>query len=218
MIILRKEDIQRGLEQLDQKAKRDGLVVDISVYGGAALILAFDLQRATRDVDVVIKGDVSLVRKLAAEVAEENHWPESWLNDGVKGFVSANEDMQQLGLDAGNKGGVRIYTPSAKYLFAMKCMAMRSEEGAHDRGDISFLAREAGIKDTDTALDLVASFYPTTRIPAKVAFGVQEIMERLEAEQKALLESATVERTYQATKQNGSVAKRADRSGRRRRN
>ena len=159
-----------------------GAVVDISIYGGAALILAFDLSRSTRDVDVVVKGDVTLIRKLAEEVAEENDWPESWLNDGVKGFVSATEDMQLFSdFDAEKEGGVRLYTPSAEYLFAMKCLAMRpeAESGSHDIKDIEFLAKATGIRDTEAALRIVQSFYPTERIPAKVAFGVQEIMERI---------------------------------------
>ncbi|MDR2113240.1 MAG: nucleotidyltransferase [Candidatus Accumulibacter sp.] len=179
MSILQKADILRGLEQLDRKAKEAGVVVDISVYGGAALILAFDLERATRDVDVVVKDNLPLVRELIAEIAEENDWPESWLNDGVKGFVASNEAMRLFSDATDEKGGVRIYTPSVEYLFAMKCMAMRLEGDAHDLSDIEFLADVAGIKDADSALDIVASFYPSARIPARVTFGVREIMERM---------------------------------------
>jgi hypothetical protein len=60
-------------------------------------------------------------------------------------------------------------------------MAMRpeSEDGSHDLSDIEFLAKAAGIQDTEAALELIASFYPSARIPPKVAFGVQEIMERM---------------------------------------
>jgi hypothetical protein len=71
MVVLNKEDIERGLGQLNRKAKRDGFVVDIFVYGGSALILAFDLQRTTRDVDAVIKRDAPQVRRLVAEIAEK---------------------------------------------------------------------------------------------------------------------------------------------------
>jgi hypothetical protein len=180
---LQKEDILRGLKRLNQKAKEAGVVVDISVYGGAALILAFSLERATRDVDVVVNGDIGWVRKLSAEIAKEEDWPESWLNDGVKGFVSSNEDMRPLDdFNAETEGGVRLYTPSAEYLFAMKCMAMRPEakDGSHDISDIEFLAGAAGIQDAQSALELIESFYPRAQIPAKVAFGVEEIMERIQ--------------------------------------
>ncbi|MDR3087337.1 MAG: nucleotidyltransferase [Azoarcus sp.] len=182
-VILTREDILRGLKCLDQRAKQDGIAVDVSIYGGAALILAFDLKRATRDVDVSVTGNLNYVRKVAAEIARTQGWPESWLNDGVKGFLSAHEQMRALDDFApeGETGGIRIYTPSPEYLFAMKCMAMRPEgmDGSHDFSDIEFLAGEAGIRDAESALKLIEAFYPASRIPARVAFGVAEIMGRM---------------------------------------
>jgi hypothetical protein len=60
-------------------------------------------------------------------------------------------------------------------------MAMRPEglDGLRDISDIEFLAGEIGIQNSDSALALIEEFYPRSRIPAKVAFGVQEIMERI---------------------------------------
>ena len=86
-----------------------------------------------------------------------------------------------VGFEGSAEGGLRIYTPTPQYLFAMKCMAMHAEgiEGSHDISDIKALAVAAGIRSADEALDLIASFYPTSRIPAKRQFGVQEIMEQL---------------------------------------
>jgi hypothetical protein len=80
-------------------------------------------------------------------------------------------------------GGLRIHVPTAEYLFAMKCMAMRPEgiDGSHDISDIEALAAIAGIADAESALSLVEAFYPAARIPPKVRFGVEEIMERLAA-------------------------------------
>jgi hypothetical protein len=189
MGLLNKADILHGLELLDQRARQDGIAIDVSIYGGAALVLAFELDRVTRDVDVAVKGNVDYVRQLAAEIAEAQGWPESWLNDGVKGFLSAQEEMRALDGFAqdGEGGGVRIYTPVPEYLFAMKCMAMRPEglDGSHDISDIEFLAGEIGIQNAESALALIEEFYPRSRIPAKVAFGVEEIMERI-AQRKAL--------------------------------
>jgi hypothetical protein len=90
-VILTRADILRGLELLNERARHDGIAVDISIYGGAALILAFDLERATRDVDVSITNDIGYVRRVAGEIAEALGWPESWPNDGVKDFLSAHE-------------------------------------------------------------------------------------------------------------------------------
>lgn len=184
-MLLSKDDILRGLRSLDAKAKASSVVVDLSIYGGAALAIAFDIRKATRDVDAVVRGDPTFLRRAAAEVAAEEGWPEDWLNDGVKGFTSARETMNLMrGFDASSEtGGLRIYTPAPEYLFAMKCMAMRPEgiEGSHDISDIESLAEQASIKDSAAALEIVESFYPASRIPPKVRFGVQEVMERVEA-------------------------------------
>jgi hypothetical protein len=63
----------------------------------------------------------------------------------------------------------------------MKCMAMRPDglEGSHDISDIEALASKIGFKTSAEALSLVEEFYPSSRIPPKVRFGVEEIMERL---------------------------------------
>lgn len=52
-------------------------------------------------------------------------------------------------------------------------------EGSHDITDIERLAKEIGINDAGAALALVEAFYPSARIPPKVRFGVEEIMERM---------------------------------------
>ena len=124
--LLNRDDILRGLRKLDEKARRAGLLVDLAVYGGAALAIAFDARQATRDVDAIVRGSPDFVRGAAAEIAVDENWPADWLNDGVKGFISAKESMRLMAEFPGAPGGgLRIHIPSPAYLFAMKCMAMR---------------------------------------------------------------------------------------------
>lgn len=180
---LGKADILEGLQRLDAIARDAGVIVDLAIYGGAALSLVFDLRHTTRDVDAVVRGDPTFLREAARRVADEMDWPEDWLNDGVKGFLSANEELEMLPAFSGDTGsGLRIYTPSPQYLFAMKCMAMRPEgiEGSHDISDIEALADVAQINNLAEALDLVQAFYPAGQVPAKVRFGVEEIMTRVQ--------------------------------------
>lgn len=182
MAMLDKDDILRGLRRIDVLAKEAGVVVDLSIYGGAALVLAFDIRRATRDVDAVVHGAPHFLRRAAAEVAVAEGWPQDWLNDGVKGFTSSSEQMRLMeSFAATASGGLRVHIPVPEYLFAMKCMAMRPEgiDGSHDISDIETLADEAEIEDAQAALSLVEAFYPAARIPPKVRFGVEEIMARV---------------------------------------
>ena len=188
MTMLGRQDILRGLRAIDDMARAAGVVVDLSIYGGAALALVFDLRRATKDVAAVVDGSSDFLRQAARDVAAVEGWPEDWLNDGVKAFTSRQEQMELMAdFDNTAEGGLRIYTPTPEYLFAMKCMAMRQEglEGAHDVSDIEALADVAHIENAKDALALVEAFYPPERIPAKVRFGVEEIMERVVARRAA---------------------------------
>jgi hypothetical protein len=160
----------------------DGKTVEIAVYGGSALMLIYDWRLATKDVDAVYENDRVAVRALALLVARERGWPDNWLNDGVKGFLSArdrDEDAKKLfgEFPSQHAPGLRVFLPRPEYLFAMKCRAMRLG-GASDTGDIDDirnLAREIGLKDPAAALALVASFYPGSQLQPKVQFGIEEI-------------------------------------------
>ena len=172
------------LREIDETARAAEKLVDLSIYGGAAIVLAFDLRVATRDVDAVIRSEPVYARDLFRQIAIARSWPEDWLNDGVKGFLSTQESMQLMREFPGSAdGGLRVHLPTAEYLFAMKCMAMRPEgvEGSHDISDIEALARRIGIDTAEGAFALIEQFYAHGRIPPKVTFGIEEIMERIAA-------------------------------------
>ena len=182
-ILLTKSDMLCRLQSIDSSARTEGVTIDFSIYGDATLTLVFDMRSATRDVDAVVRGSPDLLRKFARQIAKNEGWDEDWLNDGVKGFTSGNEQLDPFDQFSGSpEGGLRIYTPAPEYLFAMKCMAMRPEgvDGSHDISDIEGLAKIAGINSSEQALKLIESFYPANRIPPKVRFGVEEIMERMQ--------------------------------------
>lgn len=180
---LNKQDILFGLQEIGRKAKERNSVIDIAIYGGAALILAYDLRRMTSDIDAVNKGDNVLLGKIVEEVAEEKNWSKNWLNDGVKGFVSGKEKLVEFDYEF---EGIRLYVPSPEYLLAMKCMAMRMEEieNKSDVEDIKLLIDVIGIKDTERVFEIIESFYPSKRIMPKVQFGVEQIFNEISKKRK----------------------------------
>lgn len=181
--MLDRERLVDAFAALGRLAWARGKTIEIAVYGGSALMLSYDWRQATKDVDAVYEDDRATVRTLAASVAAERGWPADWLNDGVKGFLSARD------ADAGVKTlfgefpspdepGLRVFVPRPEYLFAMKCRAMRlaGVESDGDIQDIRDLAGEIGLTDVAEALALVASFYPLAQLQPKVRFGVEEIL------------------------------------------
>ena len=94
-------------------------------------MLTYDWRLATRDVDAVFEADKQIVRRLARDIAEENDWDPDWLNDGVKGFLSAADGSSQAKrlfrtYPSEEAPGVRVMVANPAYLFAMKCRAMRA--------------------------------------------------------------------------------------------
>lgn len=172
-----------ALEELGRRAFAEGKTIEIAIYGGSALMLTYYWRLATKDVDAVFEADRQTVRRLAAEMAQAHGWDRDWLNDGVKGFLSAKDaDAKTLlgTYPSEEEPGLRVMLANPAYLFAMKCRAMRigGVDAAADVEDIRKLARELGIDTAQAALELLASFYPDRLIEAKTRFGIEEIFDR----------------------------------------
>jgi hypothetical protein len=178
-----RQSLEQALRELGRRAHAEGKTIEIAIYGGSALILTYDWRVATRDVDAVFESNRQTVRRLAAEVAEDIGWDRDWLNDGVKGFLSAADaDPAAKRLfgtyPSEDQPGLRVTVANPRYLFAMKCRAMRIGGVAEtsDIDDIRARAREIGIASAQQALDLVAEFYPSHMLEPKVRFGLEEIL------------------------------------------
>jgi hypothetical protein len=139
------------------------------------MILAFDARESTRDVDAVFVPKTEIYEE-ARKIAEEMTLPASWLNDGVKGFVSSEGDVTTDGMPQWEN--LRILRPTTRYLLAMKCMAARVAEydTVGDKNDIIHLCNDLGIQTTEEVLNLVEDYYPASRIPVKTQFFIEEII------------------------------------------
>jgi hypothetical protein len=171
--------IEKAFERLGEMAVAAGKLVEISIYGGSALLLTLNQRPATKDVDAVFDKDRAFVRQAAASIADEFGWPQDWLNDGVKGYLSQGDAGAKTlfrSYPAGEPTGLRVLVASLPYLFAMKCLAMRA--GAYERGDIEDireLGEALGVGSPEQALAIVARYYPLGRLPPKTQFGIEEI-------------------------------------------
>ena len=179
-MLISKDDLHAGLLRLGEIAFAAGKLVEISIYGGAALGLVWNLREFTRDVDAVVHGDATYLRQAAQAVANERGWPEDWLNDGVKGFLSSNPSLNfWRDLPSIEKPGIRVFIPSPEYLFAMKAMAMRIGDptSARDIDDLRALGAMIRVKNSEHAITLVEQYYPASRISPKTQFGLQELFD-----------------------------------------
>ena len=174
---LTKADILAGLTRLSKLAQRENVLLEVSLYGGALMLLAYDSRQTTKDVDAIIyPPDVG--RRLAAKVAQEMGWHDDWLNDDVRFFVSTVETRQPWrppGLDAPY---LKISKPTAKYLLAMKVMACRKAVPGYsgDEADIAFLLRKMAIKNTAEVEGIVDQYFPDTVLPAATGAVIERLL------------------------------------------
>jgi hypothetical protein len=89
--ILDRAAIEEAFSRLGDRLARRGVVADIYVFGGVAMALAYDLRRATRDVDAVFKPHGNVLEEARA-VGAKMGLPNWWLNEQASAYVAPGRD------------------------------------------------------------------------------------------------------------------------------
>lgn len=164
---MQRSEIVDLLRLLADRLARQGLQGEMYVVGGAAIALAFDERRSTRDIDAVFEPKRAIY-DTAAEIAAELGLPEGWLNDAVKGFLSGPDEGAAPVLEL---PGLRVATASPRILLAMKVLAHRTGE---DEADVRLLAGQLGLTAAEDVLAVAAEVYGARLDPA-ARFFVAEL-------------------------------------------
>lgn len=166
-----RSEILEALTALGRRLASDGLTADIYVVGGAAIALAYDDRRSTRDIDAVFVPKAA-VYAAAAEVRDELQLPEGWLNDAVKGFLLGPDPFPTEIIEV---PGLRCEVASPEMVLVLKCLAHRVGE---DDDDVRLLARAAGLGDAEAVLDLVERTVGDRQLlTAQVEFFVRAVLD-----------------------------------------
>jgi len=168
--VLTKEKINALFKALNHKLQEKGEMGEIGIVGGAAMCLVYNVRSSTKDVDAIFE-PASTIRKLAAQVAEEQGVDEDWLNDAVKGFLV--KDFNRIFIL--NLSHLKIWTPDSRYLLAMKCMSARWD--THDQDDVKFLIGLLELTKKEQVFELIEAYYPKSQIPAKTQFFIEELLQ-----------------------------------------
>ncbi len=96
-------DLHDAFMELGTRARREGKVIDLAIYGGSALMLASNFRVATQDVDAVAEGGQDTIARLAEEIARTRNWPSDWLNDGVRTYLSTERHNYAASCRGGGK-------------------------------------------------------------------------------------------------------------------
>jgi predicted nucleotidyltransferase len=158
--LLGRAELERAFAALGDRLARRGVVADLFVVGGAAMALAYDANRVTRDVDATFVPH-GIVLEEAHNVAVAMGLPRWWLNEQASSYVSTqNDDGKREVFD---HPGLRVLAASAEHVFAMKAFAARSR----DEDDLRTLSKIIGVASIDAALALCQRFFPSEQLPPR---------------------------------------------------
>lgn len=164
--------VVEALNLLGELAEREEVFLELCIYGGSAMMLAYGARETTKDIDIIAK-PAEVAERLIRKVGERLGLGEGWLNSDVRQFVSDQgtfAPLQIQELETSARRRLKITRPSASYLLAMKCLAGRSglPGFAGDLEDIGFLVRKMGLKTAAGVEECLQRFYPSEALTPKV--------------------------------------------------
>jgi hypothetical protein len=162
-----REEIVALLTALGETLHHRGIEGEMYVVGGAAIALAYDARRSTRDIDAIFEPKLAIY-EAAAELAQRFELPPGWLNDAVKGFLAGDDPDAAPVLDV---PGLRCLAASPRMLLALKVLAHRVGE---DEGDVMLLAAALGLRTARDVLAVAEDVFGDRLEPA-ARFFVEEL-------------------------------------------
>jgi hypothetical protein len=163
---MNRSEIVTALTALGAALDARGTTGELYMVGGAAIAMAFDQRRSTRDIDAVFEPKM-IIYEAAAQVADQLGLPVGWLNDAVKGFLVPDPGASPV-LEV---PGLRCLAASPRILLALKVLAHRVGE---DEDDVRLLAGALGLSRADEVLAIAEEVFGD-RLDAAARFFVEEL-------------------------------------------
>ncbi|MCC7307341.1 MAG: hypothetical protein IT173_07235 [Acidobacteria bacterium] len=160
------DEIKQYLCELNDELALKDIKGEISLFGGAVMVLAFNARIATKDVDAIFE-PVKEIRNAAHRIAELHALKLDWLNMAVRMFVVKHD--RELLFDLPN---LRVTVPESDYLLAMKMIALRPQ--TEDEDDAIFLIEKLRLQSKADVLGIIADYYPGKEISATTITWLDE--------------------------------------------
>ncbi len=165
-----KTDIEKYLQMVGQVLYENGQNLEITLLGGAVMLIEVGNRGITYDVDIFFVSDLAAIIKASVIVAKREQLPDGWLNTAAAGFTYNFTKQPERKLWR-KFPGLEIYTASLEYVFVTKIMAARPKDDA----DIKALAKILNISKRKDVLALVELYVPKADISMDV---LREIRKR----------------------------------------
>ncbi|MGH9129163.1 MAG: hypothetical protein ACRDY2_09395 [Acidimicrobiales bacterium] len=153
--------IERAFASLAVRLQRRNLTCRVYLFGGGAMVMAFEGRPATRDLDARYTS-TSAVQEEVSAVAEEMGMPRSWLNEqGVVYLPQLDDPAPFAVFDHPN---LTVTRASDRHLLAMKAGAARAIQ---DEDDIVALMGRLGITSVEGVVEVHDEVFPDEPLPPR---------------------------------------------------
>jgi len=168
------DGVRALFRELSDRLAAEGVSAQLFVVGGAAMALAYDRDRLTRDVDALFV-PAPEVRRIAEEMSGPHGLEPDWLNDAAKGFLPGADEHPCTVFESES---LLVQVASPEYLLAMKLHASRDER---DLDDAALLLNRLGYTTAQECIDLLTATYPTGQLLPRHRYIVEDIAARAQA-------------------------------------
>ena len=154
---LDRDTLHRLFDELADELARVQARAHVYIVSGAAMMMAYQRDRTTHDVDARIDDGHAAVLAAVEAIARRHGLPTTWPNEQAAAYLPATPDRRApVVYDSPH---LVITGASAEHLLAMKLEAARRT----DEADVVALLRTLDIRDTGAAIAIHASLFPDSR-------------------------------------------------------
>lgn len=164
------DEIKQYLTELNDELASKDIKGEVSLFGGAVMVLAFNARISTKDIDAVFE-PVREIRNACHRIAERHDLNLDWLNMAVNMFVVKHK--RELLFELSH---LQVTVPEPDYLLAMKILALRP--GTEDENDARFLIDRLNMRSSDDILNIVAEYYPDKEVKPRTLVWLEGVFKK----------------------------------------
>ena len=166
-------EIRAALGELAARLARRRAQGRLYVAGGAAMALAYDSDKLTRDIDAAVVEGHGMVMEAVREIARSRQWPTTWLNEQATPYLPTVPDRR--GRVVFDHPALKVVVASPEHMLAMKVRAARSSDVADTRR----LLRHTGLSTASEIENLVESAFPGESLGERQRRWLEDVLDDL---------------------------------------
>jgi hypothetical protein len=166
--LLDRDQMIELLTELGRRLQMRGQAAEIYTDGGSAMVLAYDRERLTRDIDAVWN-KTDQFQEVVVDMAADFDLPVDWINDRVRPMLPLVLDPEHV--EALVVPGLTVSVASVRHMIAMKARAARD---ARDLDDLALLCKQANIRRIAEVFSISDAVWGENMLREEAVFAVQQ--------------------------------------------